>query len=220
MGGPASPGRSPAGAVQDLLERRWYLSRGCVRSVSLPLTPGLTAAAAALAQEGALASESRASVAQGRGGLRRKTGSPVGLGAHGRLGRAFAPSRPYVPRGAGEQAATRTCWRGRGSEPHCACPAVRPAEAVVPGRAPRAARISNCPAPGRRGRVGRGFLVAVPWSPRPRGVRADERAASPCPVGVSRQREKQGPVPSPPDRFWGTEPARGAGTWNCEAAER
>lgn len=89
-----------------------------------------------------------------------------------------------------------------------------PAEAVVPGSALRAAVISNCPAPGRRGRVGRGFPVAAWRYPGARGSRADETTASSCSVEACR--DKHRPVPSPPDRLSGTELARGVGLWDCE----
>lgn len=90
---------------------------------------------------------------------------------------------------------------------------------MVPGGALRAAAISNCPpAPGKRGRVGRGFAVAEWRYPGPRGSWADETAAFRGPVEVA-QREKHGPVPSSPDRPRGTTCARGRGR-DGEAAER
>lgn len=92
------------------------------------------------------------------------------------------PSRPCVPRGAGEQAATRTRRRGRGSGPHCACAPGGPAAALVPGRARRRSVI---------------VLLAggeAAWGAASRrlcrGPRADEIAAAPRPVEVSRRREK------------------------------
>lgn len=62
------------------------------------------------------------------------------------------------------------------------------AEAVVPGSALRAAVISNCPAPGRRRRVGRGFPVAAWRYPGARGSHADETTASPCSIEACRDR--------------------------------
>ena len=68
-------------------------------------------------------------------------------------------SRPCEPRGASEQADPRTRPPGTGWSRTAHAPQPRPAEAVAPGSALRAALISDCPpAPGRRRRcrVGRG----------------------------------------------------------------
>lgn len=101
----------PTGVAQDLPGKPGLKCRGGFRNVSLPLRPRLPAAE--LAQAGALANESRASAAQGRGEARRK-GPQLVWTLTARSDRAFAPSRPCEPRGAGEQAATRIRWQGTG----------------------------------------------------------------------------------------------------------
>lgn len=147
--------------------------------------------------------------------------SPAGLGAHSSIGLSLRPIPPLRAQRRRRTGGRADSPAGDGVPSHIAhARQSRPTEAVVPGSALRAAVISNCPVPGRRGRVGRGFPVAVRRYPGLRGSGADETAASPCRVEVSRKRDKHGPVPSPPDRLRGTEPARGAGPWDCEAAER
>lgn len=187
---------------------------GQLRNVPLPF------AQAPCSRRGALASESRTSDRRRSAGGSKK-GSPAGLSAHSSIGlslRPIPPRRAQRRRRTGGHADPPT---GNGVRSHIAhARQSGPAEAVVPGSALRAAVISNCPALGRRKRVGRGFPVAARRYPGVKSSRADETAASPCGVEVSGEREKHGPDPSPLDRLRGTEPARGAGPWDCEAAER
>lgn len=75
------------------------------------------------------------------------------------------PAAPASPAAPANRRPRGSAGTGRGSAPLCACPQPGPAETVPPGRALRAAVISDCPAPARRGCVGRGFSVAVRRAP-------------------------------------------------------